>query len=275
MKGNRRWPEATGNPDDTVTSKVLAIMEVFETSRRALSLTEISEAAGLPLSTTHRLVNELVEWGMLSRGPNGGIQLGLRLWAIAQNAGRQLRETARPFIQDLFALTGETSQLAVRDGNMALFIDRVYGPRRVPRASRVGGRLPLHATAVGKVLPGLFGTLGVRCLPAAPAGRPDWPHPRPRSQVARGIGTGPRAGLRGDSGGGADRVVFDRGSGLPHGPLGVCDRHRGCRAHAATMPRHLPVLRGVSRRIEAATTHIPLETLLGTAIGPDLNLPTT
>lgn len=145
---------AGGNrePGRTVTSKVLAIMEVFETSRRALSLTEISEAAGLPLSTTHRLVNELVEWGMLSRGPNGGIQLGLRLWAIAQNAGRQLRETARPFIQDLFALTGETSQLAVRDGNMALFIDRVYGPRRVPRASRVGGRLPLHATAVGKVL---------------------------------------------------------------------------------------------------------------------------
>src|SRR5690606_13097572 len=100
---------------------------------RSLNLTEISKSADLPLSTTHRLVGELVDAGILSRTGNGGVQLGLRLWAIAQNTGRQLRDTARPFVQDLFSLTGETSQLAIRDGNMALYIDRVYGSKRVAR----------------------------------------------------------------------------------------------------------------------------------------------
>jgi DNA-binding IclR family transcriptional regulator len=76
----------------------------------------------------------------------------MRLWEIAQNAGRSLREAARPFLNDLFSFTGETAHLAVRDGGEALYVDRVYSSKRVPRASRVGGRLPLHATAVGKVL---------------------------------------------------------------------------------------------------------------------------
>src|SRR5690606_41961248 len=129
----------SSQPGRSVTSKILAILAAFETTRRSLSLTEISAAADLPLSTTHRLVGELVDAGMLSRSANGGIQLGLRLWAIAQNTGRQLRDTARPYVQDLFSLTGETSQLAIRDGNMSLHIDRVFGTKRITRASPVRG----------------------------------------------------------------------------------------------------------------------------------------
>jgi DNA-binding IclR family transcriptional regulator len=97
-------------------------------------------------------VGELVQWGALDRDAGGRYHVGLRLWEVAQNAGRQLRDTARPFLQDLFSLTQETAHLAVREGHEALYIDRVYSSRRAPRASRVGGRLPLHATAVGKVL---------------------------------------------------------------------------------------------------------------------------
>ncbi|MBV1777799.1 IclR family transcriptional regulator [Paeniglutamicibacter sp. ABSL32-1] len=260
---------AGGNrvPGSTVTSKVLAIMEVFETSRRALSLTEIAEASGVPLSTTHRLVGELVEWGMLSRGPNGGVQLGLRLWAIAQNAGRQLRDTARPFVQDMFSLTGETSQLAVRDGNMALYIDRVYGSKRVPRASRVGGRLPLHATAVGKVIL---------------AYSEDW--------VADAYLNRPLATVTGHTHVNPTRLraelaqVREQGYATTQEEviIGSCSiavpvfhtGRLGCSiglvvpsANAGTMTRHLPVLRGISQRIEAATAHIPLETLLGSVTG--------
>src|SRR5690625_3869746 len=139
-------------PGRSVTSKVLAILSTFEQSRGSLSLTQIAEEANLPLSTAHRLVGELIEAVMLANGPHGKIQLGLKLWSIAQNTGRQLRDTARPFVQDMYSLTAQTSHLAIRDGASSLYIDRVYGPRRVPRASRVGGRLPLHATAVGKVI---------------------------------------------------------------------------------------------------------------------------
>ncbi|NJC73046.1 IclR family transcriptional regulator [Planosporangium thailandense] len=136
----------------SVTSRVLAILAAFEVGPSSLSLTQIAESAGLSLPTAHRLVNELTEWGALQRDPTGRYQVGLRLWEVAQHGGRQLREAARPYLQDLFSLTQETSHLAVREGREALYIDRVYSSKRVPRASRVGGRLPLHATAVGKVL---------------------------------------------------------------------------------------------------------------------------
>lgn len=266
---------AGGNrePGRTVTSKVLAIMEVFETSRRALSLTEIAETSGLPLSTTHRLVNELVDWGMLSRGPNGGIQPGLRLWAIAQNAGRQLRDTARPFIQDLFSLTGETSQLAVRDGNMALYIDRVYGSKRVPRASRVGGRLPLHATAVGKVILAYSEQWVTDAYLQRPlvdlTGHTHVNAARLREELNQ-VRTQAYAVTQEEVRIGSCSIAVPV---FHNGRLGCSIGIVVPSSHSATMTRSLPVLRGVAQRIEAATAHIPLETLLGTVTGPGLNPP--
>ncbi len=143
---------AGADPGRTVTSKVLALLGAFESGPSSLSLMQLAESAGLPLPTTHRLVGELVAWGALERDPQGRYAVGMRLWEVSQNAGRHLRDTARPYLQDLFSLTQETAHLAVREGNEALYVDRVYSTKRVPRASRVGGRLPLHATAVGKVL---------------------------------------------------------------------------------------------------------------------------
>lgn len=136
----------------TVTSKVLAVLECFSSSSPTLSLTQLAEGAGLPLPTAHRLVGELVEWGALTRQSNGSYMIGMRLWEIAQNGGRQLRDQARPILQDVFQLTGETTHLALREGRQSITIDRIYSAKGIPRASRVGGRLPLHVTAVGKVL---------------------------------------------------------------------------------------------------------------------------
>ncbi|WP_449279446.1 IclR family transcriptional regulator [Leucobacter sp. GX0328] len=142
----------TGDSGRSVASRIFAVFEAFEDHGPLLSLTQIAECSGLPISTTHRIVAELQEWGALARDAHGRYQVGLRLWELAQNASRRLREASRPFIQDLFSLTGETAHLAIREGNEVLYVDRIYGSKRVPKASRIGGRLPLHATAVGKVL---------------------------------------------------------------------------------------------------------------------------
>jgi DNA-binding IclR family transcriptional regulator len=140
------------DPGRTTTSRVLAILAAFERGPEPLTLSEIADRSGQPLSTVHRLVGELQDWGALQRDDSGYYQIGLRLWELGQHAGRQLRDVARPFLQDLFEVTGESVHLAVRKGTEVLYIDRVYGSRRVPQISRVGGRLPLHPTAVGKVL---------------------------------------------------------------------------------------------------------------------------
>lgn len=250
-------------PGRSVTAKVLAILSTFEHSRGSLSLTQIASEADLPLSTAHRLVGELVEAGMLSRGPHGKIQLGLKLWSIAQNTGRQLRDTARPFVQDLFSLTGHTSQLAIRDGTSSLYIDRVYGSQRVPRASRVGGRLPLHATAVGKVLLAFSepwvaeGYLARQLKPLTSRTKTNPSVLRAELEKVRQDGY---ATTLDEVRTGASSIAVP----VYHtGQLGCAIGLVVPSTSASTMSRHLPVLHGVADRLERATAHIPLETLLG------------
>ena len=80
--------------------------------------------------------------------------IGRRIWDLGLLAPVQtgLRDVAAPFLQDLYGATMATVHLAVRDGTLALYLDRLSGHGSVPVVSKVGARLPLHATGVGKVL---------------------------------------------------------------------------------------------------------------------------
>jgi DNA-binding IclR family transcriptional regulator len=137
-----------------VTSRVLAILAAFDSRHPTLSLSDIARRAGLPLATAHRLVGELAGWGALHRDPRGRYAIGVRLWELGllSPLHHRLRETALPYLPDLAAATGENAHLAVRDGSEALYVEKFTGARAVPILSRVGGRLPLHATGVGKAL---------------------------------------------------------------------------------------------------------------------------
>ncbi|MHA6780880.1 IclR family transcriptional regulator [Pseudonocardia saturnea] len=138
----------------TVTARVLGVLAAFSAERTELTLTEIGRRAGLPLSTAHRLVGELTDWGALERGDDGRYRIGLRLWEVASLAPRSLglRESAMPFLTDLHEVTGENVQLAVLDGAEVVYVERISGRGAVNVITRVGGRLPLHATGVGLVL---------------------------------------------------------------------------------------------------------------------------
>lgn len=135
-----------------MTSKVLAILGAFDAGHQQLTLTDLARRSGVPLSTVHRLVGELEEWQALSRAPDGRLRIGLRLWELGQLAPAKLQDLAHPWLQELFASTGENVHLAVRDGLEVLYVDKVAGRRAVPIVSRTGGRLPMHPTGVGKAL---------------------------------------------------------------------------------------------------------------------------
>lgn len=139
---------------ETVTGRVLRVLAAFSADRPDLGLTELSRRANLPLSTAHRLVGELAEWGALERGADGRYRVGLRLWEVGALAprGLGLRESAMPFLEDLYEVTRQNVQLAVLDGTEVVFVERISGRGAVNVITRVGGRLPLHATGVGLVL---------------------------------------------------------------------------------------------------------------------------
>jgi len=139
-------------PSHSVTARALAVLAAFESTTGPLTVARIAQRSRLPLSTTYRLVHELEAWGGVDRLDDGTYQVGMRIWELGQLAGRRLRDTAHPFLQDLFDLTHENVHLSVREGTQVLYIDKLYGSRKVPIVSRVGGRLPLHTTAVGRVL---------------------------------------------------------------------------------------------------------------------------
>lgn len=138
----------------SVSTRLLAVLSAFDAEHRALSLTELAQRAGVPLTTAHRLVRELASWGALIRRPSGEYVVGRRLWDLGLLAPVEadLREVASPFLHDIYGATLATVHLAVRDATRALYLDRLSGHASVPVVSRVGTRLPLHATGVGKVL---------------------------------------------------------------------------------------------------------------------------
>jgi DNA-binding IclR family transcriptional regulator len=137
----------------SVTSKVIAIIMTFGAGTEH-SLTEIARLSGLPISTTHRLTNELTTWGMLDRTEDGLYRVGLRLRAIASQAlgvPPSFHERARRVLDDLALTMRCMVRLGVLDGLDVAYIEK-SGDNR-PCALKSGSdQLPPHATAMGKAL---------------------------------------------------------------------------------------------------------------------------
>lgn len=130
------------------------LLAAFGPERRTMTLSQLAHRTGLPLTTTHRLLGVLADCGLVERDEHGAYHVGLRLWEIASLAprGLGLREVALPFMEDLFAVTQENVQLGIRDGVESVFVERLAGRSAIPVLTRVGGRFPMHPTALGRVL---------------------------------------------------------------------------------------------------------------------------
>jgi DNA-binding IclR family transcriptional regulator len=141
-------------PGQSVTGRALALLGAFDATHPRLSLSELARRADLPLATAHRLVGELESWRALERDKDGCYRIGLRLWEVGLLApvSSRLGEIALPFMQDLYEATRENIHLAIRDGFDALYLEKVCGHRSVPIISRIGSRLPMHSTGVGKAM---------------------------------------------------------------------------------------------------------------------------
>jgi DNA-binding IclR family transcriptional regulator len=118
-----------------------------------LSMSEIARRTDLPKATAHRLIEELSGLGLLERLPEGYV-LGRAVFELGELVPikKRLREAALPFMQDLYEATHETVHLGVREDLDVLYVEKIRGHSGVDVPSRVGGRLPLSSTGVGKTL---------------------------------------------------------------------------------------------------------------------------
>lgn len=147
---------AERNIPDSGVARVAAVLGAFDALHAVLRVSEIARRAGLPKSTTSRLVRDLVGYGFLERDENDSalLHMGTRLFEYGELASRHrnLRAIALPYMADLREATRQTVHLAVLDGTEVVYVE-ILRSKDAPRmGSRVGGRLPAHAAAVGKVL---------------------------------------------------------------------------------------------------------------------------
>ena len=125
--------------------RVLTVLDHLATARAA-TFSGIASALGLPNSSAHDLLQTMVRRGYLEYDPQGRTYgLGLRLWQVAQTyAGhRDLVAVARPVMEELVAVTGETVQLARLDGVENVYLAIAESPH--PMSCVRGGRPALRA----------------------------------------------------------------------------------------------------------------------------------
>jgi DNA-binding IclR family transcriptional regulator len=131
----------------------MAVLDACDDGPGPLGTSELARRTGLAKSTVHRLVGELTAHGMLERRGDG-VVLGLRLFELGERVPRQfdLRKAALPYMADLRAGTRQTVHLAVLDGTEVVYVEILRSRDAPPLPSWVGGRLPAHATGVGKAI---------------------------------------------------------------------------------------------------------------------------
>jgi len=133
--------------------RAVRLLKLFTIERAEMSLGELSRAANLNKTTTHRLLRALQSEGLIDRNPaTSSYSLGAGLMALGVQAlaSSDLRRRIRPILRILAKETGETATLEVPVEGSMLILDEVAGTHVVGSAGNVGTRWPIHATSTGK-----------------------------------------------------------------------------------------------------------------------------
>jgi DNA-binding IclR family transcriptional regulator len=136
-----------------VLGKTLKILQAFTVEETTLTFLELQVRTGLPKATLHRVLGDLVGARLLDR-VGGRYRLSRLIFELGMRASleRTLLEVATPFLEDLYERTHETVHLGVREGVEVVYVAKMGGHNQAAAPSRLGGRMPLHATAIGKAL---------------------------------------------------------------------------------------------------------------------------
>jgi IclR family acetate operon transcriptional repressor len=137
------------------TDRVLAVLTELAGHADGVSLDEMARAMASPKPTVHRALASLGRFGFATRNGHGRYVLGdefLRL-AFAHHETRPDHLRVAPVLAELARRYGETAHYAVLDGDTVVYRAKVDPPTGAFRlTSTVGGRNPVHSTAVGKLL---------------------------------------------------------------------------------------------------------------------------
>lgn len=133
----------------------LALLERLADADGGVTLTDLAQRVGLSPSTTHRLLNTLEATGFVHRTePLGLWHVGVKAFIVGSTflANRDLLARTHPYLRRLVELSGESANLAVLDEYDAVVVDQVQCNELMRMHAKLGSRVPLHASGLGKAL---------------------------------------------------------------------------------------------------------------------------
>src|SRR6478735_9826133 len=133
----------------------LSILECLASTEGGLTLTDIGHRVALPPSTTHRLLATLEKMGYVYQAGDLGLwYIGLQAFTVGSTflANRDFIGRSHAYMRRLMEQSGETANLAILDGTEAVFIAQVQCREMMRILVKLGSRVPLHASGVGKTI---------------------------------------------------------------------------------------------------------------------------
>jgi len=152
-----RLPAKPGAPTGQVQSltRGLSILEALAASDSGLTLTDVAHRSQLPPSTTHRLLSTLEKMGYVYQAEDLGLwYVGLQAFRVGTTflSNRDFVGQSHAYMHRLMEQAGETANLAILDGTEAVFIAQVQCHEMMRTLVKLGSRVPLHASGVGKAI---------------------------------------------------------------------------------------------------------------------------
>jgi IclR family transcriptional regulator, acetate operon repressor len=133
----------------------LSLLEALATAESGLSLTDLARKVELAPSTAHRLLATLEKMGYVYQGGDlARWYVGLHAFTVGSSflANRDFVAQSHPYLRRLMEQSGETANLGILDGTEAVFIDQVQCREMMRTIVKLGSRVPLHASGVGKAI---------------------------------------------------------------------------------------------------------------------------
>jgi DNA-binding IclR family transcriptional regulator len=133
----------------------LKLLDLIAAGYEGVAVRDLAAATGLPRSIVQRLLQTLEAEGFLERHPSQvGFRLAIKMWSLGCIAIRRLnvREVARPVLEELARKTNEMVKIGVLDGHDVVYVDGIECPQAVRAYVPIGGRLPAHSIATGKAI---------------------------------------------------------------------------------------------------------------------------
>lgn len=138
---------------NTTVIKAMAILELFK-AYRSLSLNKVIKLTGSPKTTVYRMILSLEEAGFLRRNVHGEYELGFAFLEYGQLVKSRLdiRQVALPVMMKLKEELGEAVNLIVREGNEAIYVEKIETDKPVRVYTGIGRTAPLYAGACPRIL---------------------------------------------------------------------------------------------------------------------------